>query len=125
AKQDFPETSPAEELFGRSFEACDAHQRALRAAADFKRDGRDFSRNESARRIVIGKRSEERGNFVFAGNKTVPPVTIAVINDRSGAKNLLNTGHVLAGHGHNHVHKFWQAKGLLYDGAHGHVAGVL
>jgi len=116
---------PAEELFGRSFEARDAHQRTLCTAADFKRDGGNLSRVEKKRGIVIRKRGQQASDFVLGGSEAVPPIAITVVNHCAGAENLLHTRAVLARHAHHHIRKLGKAKRLLHDRTHGHVAGVL
>ena len=50
---------------------------------------------------------------------------IAVVKERAGAEDLLDTSGVLADNADDHVDEFIEAKGLFDDGAHGDVAGVV
>src|SRR5207302_699903 len=59
-----------------------------------------------------------------AGNETVPPVAITVVDESARAEDLLHTGNIFARHADYHIRKFSKAKHLLHDRPHGDIAGV-
>jgi len=104
--------------------AGDLDDAALCSAAAFPEDGDSVSGIEGTRGIVIGKRREQGFDLGQRGGKGIPGIAIAVIDDGSGAEDLLDARGVFAGDTDDHVDELGEAEGLLHDGAHADVAGV-
>ena len=123
-QQDLPDASGAEQALARGFLPSDQNLRALRTAANFKRD-RDYGRGvKRSGRIIVRKGSEKGDDFRRIRGKAFPPVAITVVHDGAGAKNLLQTGSILSRNAHDHVRELGKSKRLPHHRAHGHIARV-
>lgn len=78
-----------------------------------------------ARRIIFRQGKKELIDFGQVRAKRVPPITIAVVENRASAQNLLHTVGVFADHADNHVGKLVKPKCLVNDRAHSHVTGII
>ena len=96
----------------------------MRAATTLEKDRGTFGGIEGARRIVVGKRREEAGDFGGIGGEGVPRVAIAVVADGAGVEDLPYAIGIFANDGNDHVDEFRETEGLPNDGTHADVTGV-
>jgi hypothetical protein len=80
---------------------------------------------ELSRWIVVREGKQELFDFGEIGSEGIPPVAIAVIEDRAGVEDLLDASGILTDHADDHVREFAEEKGLFDDGAHADVTGVV
>ncbi len=122
--EDIPGRVFGEELFLRGVLSSDFCHGALRSAADFQQDAGGCFGIEWPRRIVVGEGQQEALDLFALGRERVPPIAVAVVDDRAGAQDLLDAGGVFAGDADDHVDEFVELEGLFDDGADADEAGV-
>jgi hypothetical protein len=123
-EKNVPRSVFGEQFLLTSLLATDFNDLALGAATDFEEDSNGLRGVERTRRVVVGERSEQCGDFGKVGGEAVPRVSEPVVDDRAGEEDLLNTSRVLARDTHDHVCKFGEAEDLPDDRTHADVASV-
>ena len=113
-----------EKFFGRGILAGKFGHAALRAATTLEKGCGTFGGIKGPRRVVVGKRREESGDFGEIGGEEVPAVAIAVVDDGASVENLPDAIGIFANDRDDHVDEFVETEGLPDDGTHADVAGV-
>jgi len=73
------------------------------AAADFEQDGGGLFGLEEAGTDHRREGKQKAHDFFALGGEGVPPVPVAVVHNRAGAKDLLDSSGVFAGDADDHV----------------------
>lgn len=120
-----PRGMPGKQFFVTGLRGVDFKGIGPRAAAAFQKCCRHTGRIKPAPRIIFREGKKELIDFGQLRAKRIPPITIAVVENRASTQNLLHTVGVFADHADNHVGKLVKLECLVYHRTYCHVTGII
>lgn len=124
-EKNIPWREPGEQLLFRSFLRGDLNDVPLHAATSFQEDGDGLRGLKFARGIVVGKGNKKFFDLWELRSDAVPPIAVAIVENRAGLKNLLHPGGIFSHDADDHVGEFTKTKNLFDDRTDADVAGVI
>lgn len=121
--QAFPETLAAKQAALRRSRAVQIQQGPRIRSGAFKYRIYALGSGKWPRGLGAGKLRERGSEFLLARVKSSPGISVKMINDRPGMKELADARHILARDAEDHVEEFVEAKHLPHERPHGNVSG--